>query len=122
MVSENKSLIKLLLILAHADEYYHDNEEAFIKQTAQKYNVSLDSYSEILLEVQNDYKNFKESCISTLEKILSVDDRKIALKLLSDLAAADYILHEDEILLLQLIAEEWGMYKKRLIEKEDELR
>lgn len=122
MVRENKSLIKLLLLLAHADEYYHDNEEAFIKQIAQKYNISLNSYSEILLEVQNDTKNFKESCILTLEKIISIDDRKTALKLLSDLAAADYILHEDEILFLQLIAEEWGMYKKRLIEKEDELR
>lgn len=122
MVSESKSLIKLLLLLAHADEYYHDNEEAFIKQIAQKYNISLNSYSEILLEVQNDTKNFKESCILTLEKIVSIDDRKTALKLLSDLAAADYILHEDEILFLQLIAEEWGMYKKRLIEKEDELR
>jgi len=113
---DSHALIKLLLLLAHADEQYHANEEKFIRDVVKKNNVDDKDYTKILNEVTAENRDYKLSCLEILKKISNEENRKTALKALSDLAAADYIIHEDEILLLQLIADEWGMYKKRLSE------
>ena len=119
-IMENKNsdnaLIKLLLVLAHADEHYHVNEEKLIKKICNLRNIDSTEYDKILITLFKNKKNYKSICLEVLKDIKSKDDRENALRALSDLAAADYILHEDEMLLLQLIADEWGMYRKKIIE------
>jgi uncharacterized tellurite resistance protein B-like protein len=113
--NSDEAIIKLMLILAHADENYHENEEKIIKDIVKKNNIKLSSYQKILQEVKSSKKTYKEECLSALQLIRDEDLRKKTLKSLTNLAAADFILHEDEILLLQLISDEWGMYQHKLI-------
>ena len=111
----DEAIIKLMLILAHADENYHQNEEKIIKQIVKKNKIKLNSYKKKLKEVQKSKNTYKEKCLRVLKAIKDKKSRQKTLTLLTNLASADFILHEDEILLLQLIADEWGMYKSRLV-------
>jgi len=114
-LSNDEAIVKLMLILAHADENYHQNEEKVIKEIVKKNNIKLNSYNKILEEVQKSKNTYKEECLKVLKIIKDEELRKKTLTLLTNLASADFILHEDEILFLQLIADEWGMYKQKLI-------
>lgn len=109
-----KSIIKLLLVLAHADQSFHSNEKVFLNNIIKEKNFPIDEYKQILSEVINSNKTYKSQCLEILSEINGEKDRKYALKLFTQLVAADYILHEDEMLLLQLIADKWGMYKESL--------
>ena len=51
-----------------------------------------------------------EICREELRRIQSKDLQKECLATLAQLCAADFMIYEDELLLLQLVAEEWGMY------------
>ena len=112
--NSDETVIKLMLILANADEEYHENEEKVIKDIVKKNNIQINSYKKILDEVKKSKGSYKEECLNTLRLIKDEDLRKKTLKSLTNLAAADFILHEDEMLLLQLISDEWGMYRERL--------
>ena len=114
--NSDNALIKLLLILAHADEIYHENEEKLIKEICKVRNIDSSEYGKILKEVLDEKNDYKSICLRVLKEIKITEEREKSLRALSDLAAADYILHEDEMLLLQLIADEWGMYKKKIIQ------
>ena len=115
-MNSDNALIKLLLIFAHADEHYHENEKKLIKEICKKRNINDTKYDEILENVLNNKNDYRTISLESIKEIKSKEDREKSLQALSDLATADYILHEDEVLLLQLIADEWGMYKKRIIE------
>jgi len=121
-LNSDDAIIKLMLILAHADENYHENEEKVIKDIVKKNNIKLGSYQKILEEVKNSKASYKEECLGALQLIKDENLRKKTLRSLTNLAAADFILHEDEMLLLQLISDEWGMYKERLKIKDAELQ
>lgn len=110
-----KSIIKLLLVLAHADKSFHLNEKVFLNNVVKEKNFPIDEYRQILEEVINSNKTYKSQCLEILTEIKEQKDREYALRLFTQLVAADYILHEDEMLLLQLIADEWGMYKESLV-------
>jgi|TARA_B110000971_G_C19713522_1_gene365352 uncharacterized tellurite resistance protein B-like protein len=121
-LNSDEAIIKLMLILAHADENYHENEEKIIKDIVKKNNIELSSYQKILKEVKSSKKSYKEECLKALQLIKDENLRQKTLKSLTNLAAADFILHEDEMLLLQLISDEWGMYQERLEIKDAELQ
>jgi uncharacterized tellurite resistance protein B-like protein len=114
-LNSEEAIVKLMLILAHADENYHENEEKIIKDIVKKNNIKLISYQKILEEVKNSKGSYKEECLKALQLIKDENLRQTTLKSLTNLAAADFILHEDEMLLLQLISDEWGMYQHKLI-------
>lgn len=109
-----KSIIKLLLVLAHADKSFHSNEKAFLDNVIKEKNFPIDEYRKILGEVINSDQTYKSQCLEILSEITEQKDREYALRLFTQLVAEDYILHEDEMLLLQLIADEWGMYEESL--------
>lgn len=110
-----KPILKLLLLLAHADKSFHENEQEFLEKLIKDKNYPVKDYNQILDEVIKSKKTFKDQCLEVVHQITDREQRKTALKLLAELTAADYVLHEDEMLLLQIIADEWGMYKERLI-------
>lgn len=100
--------------MAHADKTFHDNEKDFLVNILKEKNFSEDQYNKILDEVITSDKSYKEQCLELVNQIKNQDQRERTLKLLAELTAADFVLHEDEMLLLQIIADEWGMYKERL--------
>lgn len=108
------AIIKLLLVLAHADKTFHKNEKIFVENILKEKNYSRDHYNQILDEVIKSKKPYKEQCLELVTQINDKTKREKTLKLLAELTAADFVLHEDEMLLLQIIADEWGMYKERL--------
>lgn len=108
------AIIKLLLVLAHADKTFHQNEKSFVENILKEKDYSKDQYDQVLDEVINSKKSYKEQCLELVTQIKDKNKRETTLKLLAELTAADFVLHEDEMLLLQIIADEWGMYKERL--------
>lgn len=115
ILGREENVVKLLLILAHADESYHDNEKKIILDLVKQENINVKSYNKILKEVKNLKHSYKEECLKVLKSIKDKGLREKTLTLLANLTSADFILHEDEMLMLQLIADEWGMYKQKLI-------
>jgi len=114
-LSREENVVKLLLILAHADENYHNNEKKIILDLVRQENINVKSYNKILKEVKNLKHSYKKECLKVLKSIKEKNLREKTLTLLANLTSADFILHEDEMLMLQLIADEWGMYKQKLI-------
>ena len=111
-IDSNEAIIKILIILANADGNYHGNEQAFIKDIVKNRGVSNKIYNEILNETNDSNKSYKDLCMETVDLIKDPILRKEALSELTNLAAADFILHEDEMFLLQIIAEKWNMFQE----------
>ena len=111
-INSSDSIVKLLLILAYADGNYSLNERKFIQNICKQLKVSTDQYNEYKKEVSKQKNNMVATCLIYIKKIKSKKLRNKTLTLLVELAAEDHILHEDEMMLLALIAEEWGMYKR----------
>ena len=110
--NSSDSVIKLLLILAYADGNYSLNERKFIQNICKKIKFSQKQYNYFKKEILKQKKNMVSICKTHIAKIKTKSLRNKTLTLLVELAAEDHILHEDEMMLLALIAEEWGMYKR----------
>ena len=114
--NSDEVVLKILIILANADGNYHDNEKIFIGEVANKLGISEETYSEVLEDVMQSKTDYKTQCIETLSLIEDNELRKKTLSQLTNLATADYILHEDEMLLIQIIAEKWNMFQESINE------
>jgi uncharacterized tellurite resistance protein B-like protein len=113
--NSNENIIKLLMLMANADNYFHENEKKIIKKKISDFGLDAKLFDEILNEIESlDINNFKSHCLETVKLIKDENLRNTTIKLLSSLAAEDFIIHEDEMMLLQLIADEWKMYKTSL--------
>ena len=109
----NENIIRLLLILAYADGNYSLQERKFIKTICTKMKITNQEYRQIKSSLPKTKNNMVKECIDELRKIKSKILRNKVLTLLLELASADHILHEDEVMIFTLIADEWGMYKKK---------
>ena len=107
------AIVKLLVILAYADGNFSLQERKFVKKVCEKFNLKTNEYSKIKKEVQSLSKSLVKLCIAQLDIIKTKSKRNMTIKMLVELAAADNILHEDEIMIFTLIADEWGMFKKK---------
>ena len=113
--NSEENIIKLLMLMAHADNNFHENEKKILREKITEFKLDSAFFDKNLNEIQKlDNKPFKDACLETIRLIKDSNQRNIALKLLSSLAAEDFIIHQEEMMLLQLIADEWGMYKQRL--------
>ena len=113
--NSEENIIKLLMLMANADNHFHENEKKIIKKKISDFGLNDKLFDEILHKITSLNKNnFKLHCLETLKLIKDENLRNTTLKLLSSLAAEDFIIHEEEMMLLQLIADEWKMYKTTL--------
>ncbi len=113
--NSQENVIKVLILMANADNNLHENEIKIIKDKITQHNLNPKLFNDVLAEIkQLNTQTFKMSCLETLKLITDKELRNTTLKLLSSLAAEDFIIHEDEMMLLQLIADEWKMYKTSL--------
>ena len=114
---ENKTeILQLLALLAFADKEFHDKERDMIKKISKEHGLPFDNIDNIENEITSSEENFADLCVKFLTPIENKQTRQVTLAMLSQLSTADYILHEDEILFLELVADKWGMYERSLRE------
>ncbi|MDB2349882.1 TerB family tellurite resistance protein, partial [Alphaproteobacteria bacterium] len=110
IIMKNKNdVLRLMVLLSFADKEFHENEEEMIKKLSLKHDLPSEKIDLIFEDIKNSDENFVDMCLETLEKIQDEDTRKTTLTMLAQLSMADFILHEDEIITLELIADKWGM-------------
>ena len=105
------AIINLLILLAYADDNFSEPEEKFIVGICDKLDISLDEFDSLREINSHNDNSLVKNCKNALALISENNLREKAIELLSELAAADHIIHENELLVLQMIAEEWGMYR-----------
>ena len=108
----NEQILKLLLLMAFADNVYMAEEKELIIKISSQLEISKEKMDKIVDEVEKT-ENITEQCRETAKKIEDQEDRNKTIKLLSELMATDKIIHKKEIFAIQIIAEEWGMYLPR---------
>ena len=107
--SENKLILRLLLLMAFADKIYRKEEEEFVKSISK----SLDVDEEELKKIENEIdrvSDFTGACRETANKIQNKKDRDKTIELLSEMITKDKIVHQKELFAFQIIAEEWDMF------------
>ena len=111
IIMENKNeVLKLMILLSFSDKEFHENEEEMIKKLSKKHNLPVEKMNDIYEEIKNSDEDFIDMCVDTIEPIKDLETRKLTLSMLAQLSLADFILHEDEVITLELIAEKWEMY------------
>jgi len=103
-----EAVLRLLYAMAYADKNISNEEIEIISKVARDINVDHKLSDTIISEIKSENlsKIFKE----TIDLIDEEELRNKVLSLLSQLATADHILHENELYFLQIVAEKWGMF------------
>ena len=112
------AILKLHLSIAFVDNEYSEEEENLIKKLCNKFQIDFKTRVKITKEISTTKMTMPQICRQELKNIKTKSLQKECLKSLAAVCAADFILYEDELMLLQLIAEEWGMFIKELNEKD----
>ena len=99
--------------MAFADKVYMEEEKELINDISKELGLDIEKVNEIFEEV-NKVKDITKECRKIANKIQNKQDREKVLALLSKMITTDKIVHKAEIFALQLIAEEWDMYKKKI--------
>ena len=108
--NDNKLILRLLLLMAFADKIYRKEEEEFVKSISKSLNVDEEELKKIENEIDK-LSDFTGACRETANRIQNKGDRDKTITLLSEMITKDKIVHKAEIFALQLIAEEWNMYR-----------
>ncbi|MDB3863430.1 TerB family tellurite resistance protein [Alphaproteobacteria bacterium] len=108
----------MLVIMSLADNRISDEEVDFMKDSCKKIGASQEDLFFVIDEVKNNNTNLDELCIETSSKITDEQKQNLLLTELSKLASSDHILHEDELLFLEIISRKWGKFLRSLKEKQ----
>ena len=100
--------LKCLVLMSAIDGVNHIKEELFIRNLDRFKKVTDEEYQLAYNSVQN-IKITEEDIISELLKRISeISNRKQLIKEFSQLAAADYIFHENEVKFLDICKKTWN--------------
>ena len=110
---EKLSVLKLHLALAFVDNNYSSEEEKFIGKLCSDFGIDIKTRIAATQEVSKTKNEIPNICKEELKKIKSESLQEKCLETLAELCAADHIIYEDELMLLQIIAEEWGRFIKK---------
>lgn len=112
--NDKHTLLRMLVIMSLADNTISQEEIDYMNETCKKFGATKEDLFFVINEVKNNSKGLDKLCIETSELITNEDKQNILLTELSNLASSDHILHEDELLFLQIIAKKWGKYLSSL--------
>jgi len=112
MNKSNNNILKLILLMAFADLKFQEDEKIYILELCKKLKINNETYTSILKDIKKSTDFFINTCRETAKSITEKKDRESAIQLLSEMMAKDKVVHKTEIFVLQLIAEEWGMFVK----------
>ena len=116
--NSNESIINIMAVMASSDGEISQEETLLLENVCEKNGLDQRVVKKYLLHIQNYEDDFTKLCRESIKLIDDVNIRNKSIKLLMEMAAADLIIHEDELLLLELIASEWEMYVPSLKTKE----
>ena len=116
--NSNESIINIMAVMASSDGEISQEETLLLENVCEKHDLDQRVVKKYLLHIQNYEDDFTKLCRESIKLINDVNIRNKSIKLLMEMAAADLIIHEDELLLLELIASEWEMYVPSLKTKE----
>ena len=108
------TLLRMLVIMSLADSKISIEEISYMQESCKKLDVSKEDLFFIIDEVKNNDTNLDKLCIDTSELITDEKKQNLLLSELSNLASADHILHEDELLFLEIISKKWGKFLRSL--------
>ena len=114
--NEKFTLLRMLVIMSLADSKISTEEIDYMKESCKKLEATKEDLFFVIDEVKNNNSNLDRLCIETSELITDEDKQNLLLSELSNLASADHILHEDELLFLEIISRKWGKYLSSLKE------
>lgn len=107
IMTEEKNIINILILLAISDDELHKKERDFIQDYINEKNFSLD-IDQILEEMKNKFRDdFETSCLFYLNSIEEKIIKNEVIMLTRKLAAADLIVRDREIKFLELVKKEW---------------
>lgn len=110
------TLLRMLVIMSLADNNISQEEIDFMNDRCEKFEATKEELYNIINEVKNNQSNLDKLCLETSNLITDEAKQNLLLTELSNLASSDHILHEDELLFLQIIAKKWGKYLTSLKE------
>ena len=116
--NSNESIINIMAVMASSDGEISQEEILLLENVCEKNGLDQRVVKKYLLHTQNFEDDFTKLCRESIKLINDVNIRNKSIKLLMEMVAADLIIHEDELLLLELIASEWEMYVPSLKTKE----
>ena len=116
--NSNESIINIMAVMASSDGEISQEETLLLENVCEKNGLDQRTVKKYLLHIQNYEDDFTKLCRESIKLIEDVNIRNKSIKLLMEMAATDLIIHEDELLLLELIASEWEMYVPSLKTKE----
>lgn len=114
--NDKLTLLRMLVIMSLADNTISREEIEFMSSSCEKFDVSKEDLFSVINEVKNNTDDLDKLCIQTSSLITDEKKQNLLLTELSNLASSDHILHEDELLFLQIIAKKWGKYLSSLKE------
>ena len=114
--NDKLTLLSMLVIMSLADNNISQEEIDFMNDRCDKFGASKQDLYFVIDEVKNNYENLDKLCLETSNLITDENKQNLLLSELSNLESSDHILHEDELLFLQIIAKKWGKYLKSLKE------
>ena len=105
-----EAILSLHLAIAFVDNNYSAEEEEFIGKLCNDFSIDMKTRIAATQEISNTKNEIPNICREELKKIKSESLQEKCLVTLAELCAADHIIYEDELMLLQLVAEEWGRF------------
>lgn len=114
--NDKLTLLRMLVIMSLADNRISDEEVDFMRESCKKLDATQEDLYFVIDEVKNNNSNLDQLCIETSSIITDEKKQNLLLTELSNLASADHILHEDELLFLEIISRRWGKYLMSLKE------
>ncbi len=109
-MNKNEKILKLLLLMAFADKKYMEEEKELILKISLQLNIPNNKVDALIDDIENS-SDYTKICRETSKQITESSDREKTIKLLSEMIAADKIVHQKELFAYQIIAEEWNMYR-----------
>ncbi len=116
------TMMRLFVLMTMIDDEYHEEEKKMVHDLCMKYSISQEQLDNIISDVRDNSIDFISDTYECLKLITNKELKNKSLKILAALSTADFILHENEIVLLELAAKEWGMNGKSIEEIKDNIK
>ena len=106
-MTEERSIINILILLSISDDELHQKEREFIEDYIKEKNFDLD-IDQTLEEMKDKFRDdFDTSCLFYLNSINEKIIQEEIMVLTKKLAAADLIVRDREVKFLELVKKTW---------------
>lgn len=105
-----EAILSLHLAIAFVDNNYSPEEEKFIGNLCKEYVIDFDTRIQVTKKIEMANTDMLSICKENLILIKDKEVQKKCIQSLMEICASDFLIYEDELMLLQLIADHWGVY------------